>query len=160
MVSKINIANTNSTKPSIILAHDGSQPPKTAYTLLASFLSKDGYTVVTPPLPSTKSAPTAPDFASDILAVRAAVLGENEKGNDVVLVMHSVGAIVGCEAIKWIPAVDELIVLENVLWKGSVVRLLFVAGSVMVREMRRWAEIGLPVKVPGWRITVRQFALA
>jgi len=80
--------------------------------------------------------------------------------NDVVLVMHSFGAIVGCEAIKWIPAVDELIVLENVLCKGSVVRLLFVAGSVMVRKMRRWAEIRLPVEVPGWSITVRRFALA
>jgi hypothetical protein len=79
--------------------------------------------------------------------------------NDVVLVMHSFGAIVGCEAIKWIPAVDELIAPENIIWRGSVVRLLFVAGSVMVREMRRWAGIGLPVKVPGWRITVRQFAL-
>jgi hypothetical protein len=75
MVSKINIANTNSTKTSIILAHDGSQPPEIAYTLLASFLSRDGYTVLTPALPSTKSAPTAPDFSSDILAVRVAVLG-------------------------------------------------------------------------------------
>ncbi len=160
MVLKINIANTNSTKPSIILVHDGSQTSEVAYPILASLLSKAGYTVLTPALPSTKSVPTAPDFSSDILAVGAAILSEIEKGNDVVLVMHSFGAIVGCEATTWIPAVDELIVLENGLWKGSVVRLLFIAGSVMVREMRRWAETGLPVKVPGWRITVGQFALA
>ncbi len=52
----------------------------------------------TPSSAISGAVPTAPNFATSMLAAGAAVMAEVAKCKDVVVIMHSCGAGIGCEA--------------------------------------------------------------
>lgn len=119
-------------RPTIVLVHGGWQGPET-YSLLVPRLEKAGYSVFAVSLPSTCTVPAVPDFSSDVSAVRNAVTSTLATGKDVVLVMHSYGALVGCEALKGIKVDEAASVMapEGALRVGKVIKLAFIAGLLL-----------------------------
>ncbi|KAL9026717.1 MAG: hypothetical protein Q9196_004662 [Gyalolechia fulgens] len=116
-------------RPTIILVHGGWQGPET-FSLIVPGLEKAGYSVFAVTLPSASVVPAVPNFSSDVAVIRNAVTSTLAIGKDVVLVMHSFGAVVGCEAMKEVK-VDEASIemeTEGALRIGRVVRLAFIAG--------------------------------
>ena len=123
--------NNIGNRPTIVLIHGGYQTSE-AYSLLAPLLSKAKYRVLTPDLPSTTRSTTVPDFSADVEVVRGVLEDEVENGNSVVVVMHSYGAVVGCEAVKnvmvkamWIES------MTNGVVKGGLMKLMFIAGYTL-----------------------------
>ncbi|KAI4090130.1 MAG: hypothetical protein LQ344_004914 [Seirophora lacunosa] len=117
-------------RPSIILVPGGWQGPET-FSLLIPFLEAAGYSVFAVALPSIGSVPATPSFAPDVAAVRGAVRSTLATGKDVLLVMHSWGAVVGCEALKGLQTTTMAEEQSSGLHKeGKVVKLAFIAGLV------------------------------
>ncbi|KAL9003245.1 MAG: hypothetical protein Q9188_003885 [Gyalolechia gomerana] len=116
-------------RPTIILVHGGWQGPET-FSLIIPGLEKAGYSVFAVTLPSASVVPAVPDFSSDVAVIRNAVTSTLAIGKDVVLVMHSFGAVVGCEAMKGVKVDEASIVMETegALRIGRVLRLAFIAG--------------------------------
>ena len=112
----------STTKPTIILVHGGWQTAST-YDYLAVYLHSKAYRVLIPNLPSTIVRPATESGEPDIAAIRNCILQETDIGRDVVLVMHSYGASVGCEVLNSVP-------LRHDGAKGCVIRLGFVAGWI------------------------------
>ena len=88
-------------KRTIIFVH-GAWQTTSSLQHVAIYLRSYGYKVLTPALPSTTTRPAVPNGDCDVAAVRNCVTQEIESGRDIVLVMHSYGAAVGCEALKGI----------------------------------------------------------
>ncbi|KAL8831303.1 MAG: hypothetical protein Q9170_005361 [Blastenia crenularia] len=119
-------------RPTIILVHGGWQGPET-YSLLLPLLERAGYSVFAPTLPSAGTVPAVLSFASDVSILRNAISSTLAVGKDVILVMHSYGAVVGCEALKGVK-IDEtdLVVAAGAEGKvGKVRRLVFIAGLLL-----------------------------
>ncbi|KAI4112994.1 MAG: hypothetical protein LQ345_005948, partial [Seirophora villosa] len=119
----------------IILVPGGWQGPET-FSLLIPLLETAGYSVFAVALPSIGSVPATPSFAPDVATVRSAVRSTLATGKDVLLVMHSWGAVVGCEALKGLQTTtaeekEEEEEQSSGLHKdGKVVKLAFIAGLV------------------------------
>ncbi|KAL8933893.1 MAG: hypothetical protein Q9216_006168 [Gyalolechia sp. 2 TL-2023] len=141
----------STSRPTIVLVHGGWQGPET-FSLIVPGLERAGYSVFAVTLPSASVVPAVPDFSSDVAVVRNAVTSTLAIGKDVVLVMHSFGAVVGCEAMKGVK-VDEAslaMATEGALRIGRVVRLAFIAGLLFpegkaIRDISRGEEA-----VPGF----------
>ncbi|KAL8783054.1 MAG: hypothetical protein Q9213_004901 [Squamulea squamosa] len=116
-------------RPTIVLVHGGWQGPEN-YSLLVPRLEKAGYSVVAVTLPSVGVTPAVPDFSGDVSVIRNVVTSTLATGKDVVLVLHSYGAVPGCEALKGIKQDAAKLVLESSgLGKvGRVVKLAFIAA--------------------------------
>ncbi|KAL8728900.1 MAG: hypothetical protein Q9181_005189 [Wetmoreana brouardii] len=116
-------------RPTIILIHGGWQGPET-YSSVVPLLEKAGYSAFAIALPSAGNIPATPDFSADVNIVRNAVTSTLAAGKDVVLVMHSWGAVVGCEALKGIKNDEARMAMasEVSLRIGKVVKLAFIAG--------------------------------
>ncbi|KAL8743198.1 MAG: hypothetical protein Q9184_008143 [Pyrenodesmia sp. 2 TL-2023] len=116
-------------RPTIILVHGGWQGPET-FSLLIPLLELASYSIFAVTLPSSGTVPAVADFSLDVAAVRNAVSSTIATGKDVLLVLHSYGAVVGCEALKGIK-VDEatrVVESEGQLRVGRVVKVAFIAG--------------------------------
>lgn len=132
-------ANTdasNDKHPSIVLVH-GAFLPSNAFALLIPLLVKAGYKVLTPALPSSNTNPATLAFSADVVAIRAAIDGEIALGKEVVVVMHSYGAVVGCEAMKGIKTgvrsgEPGRSFYHLSLPEGGVVKLIFISGQVRI----------------------------
>lgn len=85
--------------PTIVLVPGGLHTPS-HYLTLANLLRTKAYTVTIVSLPSIGESPGAGGLADDIAAVRAGIYSATSSGNDVILVMHSMGAISGCAAVE------------------------------------------------------------
>lgn len=118
-------------RPTIILVHGGWQGPET-FSLIIPGLEKAGYSVFAVTLPSASVVPAVPDFSSDVAVIKNAVNSTLAIGKDVLLVMHSFGAVVGCEAMKGMNADEapKVIKTEGPLKRGRILRLAFIAGLV------------------------------
>ncbi|KAL8842035.1 MAG: hypothetical protein Q9176_002973 [Flavoplaca citrina] len=118
-------------RPTIILVHGGWSGPET-FSLMVPGLEKAGYSVVAVSLPSSGTVPAVPDFSADVDIIRSVVTSTLAIGKDVVLVMHSYGAVVGCEALKDIKRDEANLLMESdgVLRVGQVVKLAFIAGCL------------------------------
>ncbi|OTB07268.1 hypothetical protein M426DRAFT_53985 [Hypoxylon sp. CI-4A] len=97
------MASPAPTRPTILVVQGSFQLPE-VYEKLANALKARGYPVIHPPLPSLIDQ-DSPDFASrdlstDALAVQS-VLGRlvEEESQDVLVLMHSYGGLVGSEAV-------------------------------------------------------------
>ena len=144
-------------RPSIILIHGGWQGPET-YALLTPRLEKAGYSVFAPSLPSSGAEHAEPNFSGDVSVVRNAVLSTLKMGKDVVLIMHSYGAVVGCEALKDVMSDAELCELRaGGLKVGEVVRLGFVSGMVLPVGEATWNASHGYRPVPGFECVVCVF---
>ncbi|KAI4240309.1 MAG: hypothetical protein LQ352_007667, partial [Teloschistes flavicans] len=143
----INLSSTThhpdpSPKPTIILIPGGWQSP-TIFSFILPALERFGYSVIPITLPSTTTVPAVRSFAPDVDAVRNAVDSCLAVGKDVVMIMHSYGGLVGCEALKELDHEDEgaglkeggegemaAAVDKGTPRKGRVLRLGFIAGLV------------------------------
>lgn len=85
-------------KPQIVLVHGAWHNPA-AFAPLTSRLEPLGYTIHVPDLPSVGSSSPPEDFSQDIAALRAVVDTAIGTGNDVVVICHSWGGMVGGSAL-------------------------------------------------------------
>ncbi len=141
-------------RPSIILVPGGWEGPE-AFTYLVARLERAGYSVFVPRLPSNCTVPALPNFDEDVKAVYFAVQSTIDAGKDVVLVMHSYGAVVGCEALKNVEAKKSMGSDAEGSTKG-VVHLAFICGwllpegrSTLAKESANKPVQGLVLKVFG-----------
>ncbi|KAL8638762.1 MAG: hypothetical protein Q9228_004114 [Teloschistes exilis] len=132
-----------SPKPTIILIPGGWQSP-TTFSLILPALERFGYSVIPVSLPSTTTVPAVSSFAPDVEAIRNTVTSCLSVGKDVVMIMHSYGGLVGCEALKEMDLEEQekrkkKAEVENsvkatadgkTLRRGRVLRLGFIAGLV------------------------------
>ncbi|KAL8896207.1 MAG: hypothetical protein Q9207_007816, partial [Kuettlingeria erythrocarpa] len=106
-----------------------------SYSLLIPLLERAAYSVFAVTLPSSGTVPAVPDFSLDVAAIRTAIGSTIATGKDVLLVLHSYGAVVGCEALKGIKA-DEAAAARamesgeghQLMRAGRVVKVAFIAG--------------------------------
>lgn len=122
----------------VVLVHGGWQTPD-VFTALVKYLERAGYSVLAPALPSVGTIPAVPNFDEDVKAVRDAVKSLVDTGKKVIIVMHSYGAVPGCEALKDFVQEVGKDDYEDVDLQGGVVRLLFLAGMVLAPGMSTWS---------------------
>ncbi|PWY83358.1 alpha/beta-hydrolase [Aspergillus heteromorphus CBS 117.55] len=91
---------------------------------VASLLRADGFTTEITTLPSTGTvSPGNPSMADDVAAIREHLTKVVERGEEVILVLHSGGGILGSEAMK---GLDKTARGGN----GGVVKIVFLVGAV------------------------------
>ncbi|MCJ1400809.1 hypothetical protein MMC11_004017 [Xylographa trunciseda] len=133
----------------IVLVHGGWAGPD-VFSLIKPRLEKAGYIVLTPSLPSAGHRPALPSFDEDVAAVRCALKSLIDTGKQIILVMHSYGAVPGCEALKGLGAGYETTTGTDRHEKGHVVKLVFMAAMVIPMGTSTYhpKHAGLPV--PGF----------
>ena len=141
-------------RPTIILVHGGWQGPETFAPIIPG-LEKAGYSVFAVRLPSTHAVPAVPDFSSDVAIVRNAVSSTLAIGKDVVLVLHSFGAVIGCEAMKGVKLDEASLMKEaNGAFKvGRVIKLAFIA-ALLFPEGKATRDKERGKEVPGFECQV------
>ncbi|KAL3495376.1 alpha/beta-hydrolase [Aspergillus germanicus] len=107
-------------KPTLIFA-PGAWYPTTAFTPLIALLEFHGYTCHTVAFPSVQQATIVTDLSADIAAVRALVEPEVQKGNEVVIVVHSWAGL---------PVNSALEGLAKGASGGGVVKLIFISAFI------------------------------
>ncbi|KAJ7631495.1 Alpha/Beta hydrolase protein [Mycena rosella] len=112
-------------KPTIIVI-PGSFCPRNAYDPIISDLKSHGYPVHGMELETVGKRDKAPGMYDDAAAVASLVSGLTDKGKDVVLVAHSYGGLVACEASKGLAKSAR----EKEGKKGGIVRIVFVTAVV------------------------------
>lgn len=105
----------------------GAWHPASALDLIAKPLSDAGYTVRGVDLPSVGSEPPLDDFNPDVEKISRVIAEEADRGQDVVLFMHSYGGIVGTEACRGLGKKER----EAAGKKGGVVRLIYCAAFLL-----------------------------
>ncbi|KAH7369821.1 prolyl aminopeptidase-like protein [Rhexocercosporidium sp. MPI-PUGE-AT-0058] len=113
-----------STKPEFIIVPGAWHPPS-SFDPTTSLLRNAGFTTHGITLPSYGASPPLKSFDPDVLAIRHVLEKLLSSGKDVVMIFHSYGGVVGCEALK--EYVDGG---EKEGW-GKVRRLVFVAAFVL-----------------------------
>ncbi|KAH7123719.1 hypothetical protein B0J11DRAFT_506776 [Dendryphion nanum] len=114
-------------KPTIIIV-TGKILHHIAYSTLAESLPSTGHRVLAPELASDWSfKPLGETVEVDVEALRNNILQQVNAGNEVVLVMHSYGCIVGGAAVKGLSKKQR----EAEGEKGGVVGLIFIAGFLV-----------------------------
>ena len=102
---------------------EGSAP----FLHVASLLQAEGYPTEIATLPSTGTvSPGNPNMYDDIAAVRSTIIKLVEKGQHVVLVLHSAGGFIGSNAIEGL----SLKARQEKELPGGVSKIVFVAGAV------------------------------
>lgn len=114
-----------SSKPTIILV-PGSWHVPAHFAPTTAILQSHGYKVVGVHLPTNRNAGPYPGLDEDIGAVTSTILAECAEGNDIVLVMHSYGAIPGSQAAQGLGKVERTKAGE----KGGIVRLIYLAALI------------------------------
>lgn len=144
-------------RPTIILVHGRWQGPET-YSLIVPGLEKAGYSVFVITLPSAGTEPAVPDFSSDVATIRDAVASTLAVGKDVVLVMHSYGAVVGCEAMKGMKLDKASMIMEadGAFKVGRVIKLAFIAGLLFPEGKATWDADRGDIAVSGFDCQVRR----
>ena len=148
---------TNTIRPTIILVHGGWQGPST-FSLLVPRLEKAGYSVFAPTLPSAATKPALPNFDEDVKIVHNAIQSVVDTGKEVIVVMHSYGAVVGCEALRGVRVKDmiEPLQINDDLEAGGVIKLVFLCGLVLPIGGSTWkAEKGND-PIPGFAFAVSE----
>ena len=144
-------------RPTIILVHGSWQSPE-IFTFLIPRLEKAGYSVFAPSLPSSGANPPLKNFDEDVKVIRSTVKSVLDTGKDVVIVMHSYGAIPGCEALKGLK--DEGGPQAQGRYNtGKVLKLAFLAAMVVPVGGSTWkAERG--ESFPGFECRVSFHAIS
>ncbi|KAJ7837281.1 Alpha/beta hydrolase fold-1 [Mycena leptocephala] len=112
-------------KPTIIII-PGSFSPLYAYNAVISELESHGYTVHGIELETVGRRDKAPGLYDDAAKVAALASKLADEGKDVVLVPHSYGGLVACEAAKGLAKS----VREQEGKQGGIVRIVFITAVV------------------------------
>lgn len=106
-------------KPVFVFVHGAWHGPD-AFNLVIEQLDAAGYNSVTVTLPSVGAEPPLKGLELDVEVIGTALSKVLNSGNDVVLVMHSYGAIPACEAMKGLTG------------KAKIRRLVFCTAFVLL----------------------------
>ena len=102
---------------------EGSAP----FLHVASLLQAEGYQTEIDTLPSTGTvSPGNPNMYDDIAAIRSIIMKLVEKGQHIVLVLHSAGGFLGSNAIEGL----SLKARQEKELPGGVSKIVFVVGAV------------------------------
>jgi pimeloyl-ACP methyl ester carboxylesterase len=112
-------------KPTIIII-PASFSPISLYTTVISDLESHGYAVHGVELQTVGRREKAPGMYDDAAVVASLASRLTDEGKDVVLVAHSYGGVVACEAAKGLAKS----VREREGKQGGIVRIVFVAALV------------------------------
>ena len=129
--------------------HGGWQGPET-FSLLIPRLEKAGYSVFAPALPSAGTSPALSNFDKDVEVVQHALKSIIETGKDVILVMHSYGAVPGCEALKCFDNNEKTGRQSEAFSKGRMLKLVFLSGMVLPVGGSTWALQKGNEAIPGF----------
>lgn len=123
----------STTKPTIVFVTGAWHLPH-LYAPLIDPLKAAGYSVLAPSLPSVGGI--YDDFIEDVNVVREAVQSAIDKGNDVVVLMHSSGGVIGSEAVAGLSK------REQPTGKHGVVRLVFLCAFALPEQVSLWEALG------------------
>ena len=143
------LSQNDQARPTIVAIHGGWQGPE-AFSLLIPRLERAGYSVYAPALPSAGTIPALPNFDKDVEVVQHAVKSTIETGKDVILVMHSYGAVPGCEALQYLANTEEISKESGTPSKGRILKLVFLAGMVLPVGGSTWASQKGNEAIPGF----------
>lgn len=107
--------------PTLIFIHGAWFPP-TCWDAVTTFLPS--HKTITLSLPSVATNSPTATFLDDITAVRNAILSETTQGNDVILVVHSYGALPGHSAAKGLTLPTDTTLEKD---KGYVLGFVMIA---------------------------------
>lgn len=124
-----------SNQPLIVLV-PGAWTPPTAYHKLVSILEKAPYnfTVHSPSLASNNGATPPNTFEADVEAVRSAIEPLVTAGNDVVLIMHSYGGVVGSSSIAGLTKKDR----QTKGLPGGISHLFYISAYLLAKDQSAW----------------------
>ncbi|KAG8166624.1 hypothetical protein KVR01_002313 [Diaporthe batatas] len=105
----------------------GAWHPASALDLVAIPLKAAGYTVRSVDLPSCGAAPPLDDFGPDVQKLSQIIAEEVDRGQDVVVFMHSYGGVVGTESCRGLGKKDRDAAGE----KGGVTRLIYCCAFLL-----------------------------
>merc|ERR1711939_544500 len=91
--------STMSSKPDFVIVPGAWHSPN-SFAPTTTLLTKAGYNVHGVHLPSYGANPPLKSFDPDVLAVKDVVNKVLSTGKDVVMIFHSYGGVVGCEALS------------------------------------------------------------
>ncbi|KAI1389602.1 alpha/beta-hydrolase [Hypoxylon trugodes] len=127
----------SSTQPAIVLV-PGAWTPPAAYAKLANALKARSFTVETPALPSNNGArPPNSSHEDDVAAVRKVIKSFVDDGKEVIVYMHSYGAVVGTNAVEGLTKKDR----EAQGLSGGVVYLFYLCGYLLAKGQSIWTVI-------------------
>lgn len=112
------------TRPSIVLVHGGFLSREFLLPL-EKFLKTHRYVVSMSSLPSCDVVPATKDWSLDVRHVKGRIDHEVSQGKEVVVVAHSYGAAVVCEAMRGVPV---KVAGRGIM--GGVIKLAFIAGWI------------------------------
>src|SRR2546429_6409619 len=115
-----------------------------AFSHVSTQLRKHGYDTVGVFLPATGAYPPLKSFDADVLAIQSAIMTAADDGQDVVVVMHSYGGVVGCEGLKGLSKVERSAAGRP----GGVIRLAFLCAFVL--QVGASLMTGLQMKPLDW----------
>lgn len=116
-------------KPTIVLVPGAWHTPE-IYSSFIPHLTSAGYKTVTATLASVGCSPPVNDLQPDVQSIRDAIVPCLNRGEDVVLFMHSYGAVPACEAIKGLTKSSSSS-NEGEGAKGAVTHLIFCCAFVV-----------------------------
>jgi pimeloyl-ACP methyl ester carboxylesterase len=121
---------TQKVLPTIVLVHGAWHQPANYQTFIDA-LSSAGFSVLTPRLPSCTNDYTTPPSVSvpeDVAVIKTVLMERVNAGEDVLLLMHSYGGLVGTEAVT----ADLLRTTRAARGQpGGVIHLLYLCAYVL-----------------------------
>ncbi|KAK7707021.1 hypothetical protein SLS64_007229 [Diaporthe eres] len=132
-----------SKQPLIVLV-PGAWSPPAAYHKLITLLENAPYnfTVHSPALASNNGAIPPNSFEADVEAVRSAIKPLVTAGNDVVLIMHSYGGVVGSSSIAGLTKKDR----QDKGLPGGISHLFYISAYMLAKGQSAW---DIPVQAAG-----------
>jgi pimeloyl-ACP methyl ester carboxylesterase len=128
------VASNMSAKPTLILVPGSWHVPE-HFEPMTKLLESHGYNAVGARLVSNRQTPPyGQTLSEDAAAVSSRILTECDAGNDIVVVMHSYGGVVGSSAVKGLTKKDR----EAQGLKGGVVGLIYIAAFVFEEGTKMW----------------------
>ncbi|KAJ6470536.1 Alpha/beta hydrolase fold-1 [Mycena sanguinolenta] len=131
-------------KPTIIII-PASFSPLSLYSAVISDLQSHGYSVHGVELETVGRREKAPTMYDDAAVVASVASKLAEEGKDVVLVAHSYGGIVACQASKGLAKT----IRKKEGKEGGIVRIVFVAAMVPAEGQPLLALFGNKIDLPG-----------
>lgn len=124
-----------SKQPLIVLV-PGAWTPPSAYHKLVTLLENAPYnfTVHSPALASNNGATPPNSFEADVEAVRSVVEPLVTAGNDVVLIMHSYGGVVGSSSIAGLTKKDR----QTSGLPGGISHLFYISAYMLAKGQSVW----------------------
>ncbi|KAK4935204.1 hypothetical protein LTR10_023704 [Elasticomyces elasticus] len=126
-----------STKPVIYMLHGAWHSPA-YFVTVKSKIESEGYTMMCPQVPTSGAVPPTKTLYEDANFVRGEMERLIEQGQDVVLVMHSYGGVVGTQAAAGLGKAER----QKKGQKGGIVHLFYACAFIVALEQSLCDPLG------------------